>query len=58
MERSQKRDAVLNGKFWFRNHIEGEKQQDSDDSYSEMSIDEIMNGNPVSTCICFWILIP
>ncbi len=45
MRRAQKRDAVLTEKFWFRNIIEGEKAEHDDDSYSEMSINEIMNGN-------------
>lgn len=43
MQRAQKRDAVLNQRFFFRNHIQG--QSNDDDSYSEMSIHDIMNGS-------------
>lgn len=53
MQRAQKRDAVLNQKFWFRKDLASQNSTPSDNNsaapveghtYTEMTIDEIING--------------
>lgn len=44
MKIAQKRNAVLEQKFWFRDDI----QNKGNKSYSLMTVDEIMNGKEVS----------
>ncbi|KAJ3100587.1 hypothetical protein HDU97_002117 [Phlyctochytrium planicorne] len=47
MKTGMKRDAAINEKFWFRNHVSAPSSpiEQSDDSFALMSSDEIMNGN-------------
>lgn len=53
MQRAQKRDAVLNQKFWFRKDLAAQNSSSSatspsttppEDSCIELSVDEIING--------------
>ena len=52
MQRAQERDAVLNQKFWFRKDLaaqnsgapSGASVETSGDTYTEMTISEIING--------------
>lgn len=51
MQRAQKRDAVLNQKFWFRKDLAAQSSNSTaapptapEDSCIELSINEIING--------------
>ena len=48
MKRAQKRDAVLNERFWWRKDIFTVCEDTSEPELTEMSIDEILNGIPGS----------
>lgn len=58
MQRAQKRDAVLNQKFWFRKDLASQNSTSSDtctapvegQTYTEMTINEIINGK-VHNCL-------
>lgn len=45
MKTANKRDAVRQGKFWFRKNISGPDDGAAEDSCCLMSVDEIINGN-------------
>ena len=56
MKRAQKRDAVLNEKFWFRKDPTRNGQSASaSDECIEMTINEIINGKVFSSCPTFLI---
>eukprot|EP01088_Endostelium_zonatum_P019189 TRINITY_DN649_c0_g1_i1.p1 TRINITY_DN649_c0_g1~~TRINITY_DN649_c0_g1_i1.p1 ORF type:complete len:616 (+),score=146.14 TRINITY_DN649_c0_g1_i1:224-2071(+) len=44
MKYAEKRDAVRQERFWWRNNIMGEKKE-GEEEWRQMSVDEIMNGN-------------
>ena len=46
MKRAQKRDAVLNEKFYWRRDIFTECKENSDPDIVEMNVDQIINGIP------------
>ena len=54
MDRSQKRNAVLGQKFWFRKDIFSRDCR-NDDHVTQMSIDEIINGKVCLCLYCFFI---
>lgn len=53
MKLSQTRDAINTAKFWFRDDIQAsETSKSAKDSFSMLTIDEIMNGTPKSRGLC------
>merc|ERR1712179_568355 len=46
MKRAQKRDAVIKEKFYFRTNISTTCEENVGPVYTEMSIDQILNGIP------------
>lgn len=47
MRRAHERNAVLGQKFYFRQYVTKDNKSETDDAYTEMSIDEIINGKVI-----------